>query len=188
MRREEVLEYEARRRLYALIRDEPGLHLRELERRSGMPLSTLRHHLRFLERHGLVEAVEDRNAQRWFTRLLVEPYERAMLGALRQEALRRVVLFLLGRGGSAPYRDVKEAMDVPASTLAVHLAELARRGVVLRVSLGRESRYDVVDPERVVRLLHTYRQSFLDTLVDHLLAAIYQEDEPADAPRRRERE
>lgn len=178
MRREEVLEYEARRRLYDLVRSEPGLHLRELERRSGMPVSTLRHHLRYLERHGLVEPAEDRNTQRWFTRLLIEPVDRAMLAALRQEALRRVVLFLLSRGGAVPYQEIREAMQVPTSTLGVHLSELARRGVVRRVSVGRESRYEVLEPDRVIRLLHEYRSSFLDRLVDHLLAAVYQEDEP----------
>lgn len=177
MRREEVLEYESRRMLYALIRDEPGLHLRELERRSGIPLSTLRHHLRFLTEHKLVDTQEDRNVVRYFTALLDEPVERAIVGALRQESLRRVVLYLLHQGGAATYKDILSAIGAPPSTLAVYLAELARRGVIERRSVGRESRYEVVDGGRVVRLLHSYRGSFLDSLVDHLLDVVYQ-DEP----------
>lgn len=177
MRGEEVLEYEARRRLYTLIRDEPGLHMRELERRSGMPLSTLRHHLRFLGDHRLVDAVEDKNLSRYFATTLVERADRATLAALRQEALRRVVLHLLAKGGQARYESLREELRLPASTLAVYLQQLTRAGILARRSLGRESRYDVLDPERVLRLLHTYRASFLDALVDHLLDVVYQ-DEP----------
>lgn len=177
MRREEVLEYEARRRLYALVRDEPGLHMRELERRSGMPLSTLRHHLRFLEEHRLVDAVADKNLTRYFATTLVERADRAALAALRQESLRRVLLRLLASGGQARYEELRESLGVPASTLAVYLQQLTRAGIVERRSLGRSSRYDVSDPERVIRLLHTYRASFLDALVDHLIDVVYQ-DEP----------
>jgi predicted transcriptional regulator len=177
LRREEVLAYEARRRVYQLIQREPGLHLRELERRSAMPLGTLRHHLRFLELHKLVEAQDDKNVVRYFAVELVEPSERATIAALRQEALRRVLLFLLARGGSASYRDLLDGMGTPASTLAVYLSQLSKAGIVERVALGRESRYDVREPERIVRLLHTYRASFVDALVDHLLDVVYQ-DEP----------
>jgi predicted transcriptional regulator len=178
--REEALALEARRKVYALVRDEPGLHLRELERRLAMPLSTLRHHLRFLEEKGLVDAVEDRNQKRWFTRLPVGREGRPLIAALRQKALRRVVLVLLERGGQATYRDLLATLGLPPSTLGVHLAELGRRGVVEREAHGRESRYRLADPSAVVRTLHTYRASFLDALVDHLLDAVYQEEPETD--------
>lgn len=174
MEREEVLEYETRKRVFDLVRASPGLHLREIERRSGLPLSTLRHHLSYLERHGLVEPERDRNFQRYFASDLAEA-DRPVIAALRQVALRRVLLYLLSRAGGAPYQDLLGDLALPASTLAVHLAELARRGLIERRSLGRESRYEVVDAERIVRALHVYRPSFLDALVDHLLDAAYQE-------------
>lgn len=183
MDREEVLAYEARRRLYDLIRHEPGLHLRELERRSRLPLSTMRHHLRFLEAHHLIETLEDRNQKRYFSRLASTREDRPLIAALRQAALRRVVLYLLESGHVAAYQDILAATGVPPSTLAVHLAELTKRGVLVREPVGRESRYRVAEPERIIRVLHTYRASFFDALVDHLLAAVYREEPREDSPR-----
>lgn len=180
MVREEVLAYEARRRLHALVVEHPGVHLRELERLSGLPLSTLRYHMDYLERHLLVDAVEDRNVRRYFAREVRHPRDRAVMGALRQEALRNLILYLLAQGGEAPYRDLLAASRVGPSTLATHLAELTRRGLLARVPVGRESRYRLIHQEEVVRLLHTYRRSFLDALVDHLLDAVYQEGPPED--------
>ena len=177
MRREEVLEYETRRRLYRLVEEEPGLHMRELERRSGIPLSTIRHHVRYLREHRLIDVVEDKNVTRYFASVLVEPADRRVISALRQEALRRVLLFVLARGGSAPYQELQTSLGIPPSTLAVYLAQLVDRGLLDRRSLGRESRYEAIDARRTIRLLHTYRGSFLDELVDHLLDVVYQ-DEP----------
>lgn len=177
MRREEVLEYETRRRVFQLIEREPGLHLRELERRAGIPLSTLRHHVRFLEEHRLVESTEDRNVRRYFATTMVDRVDRGVLSALRQEALRRVLLFVLAEGGSATYQQILAALGAPPSTLAVYLAQLTSRGLLAKRSLGRESRYDALEAERTIALLHRYRASFLDSLVDHLLEVVYQ-DEP----------
>lgn len=180
LKREEVLAYEARRRIYALIQREPGLHLRELERRSGTPLSTLRHHLRFLVDHRLVDAAADRNVQRYFATDFDQETDRGVIAALRQDALRRVVLHLLEEGGASMYQSLVTNLRFPPSTLAVHLQQLTARGIVRRVALGRESRYEVVNPGRVIRTLHAYRPSFFDSLVDRLLATIYEEDEPDD--------
>lgn len=177
MRREEVLEYETRRRLYHLIEDEPGLHMRELERRSAIPLSTLRHHLRYLQEHRLVDVVEDKNVSRYFASVLAEDADRRALAALRQGSLRRVLLFVLARGGAADHQKLQAGLGIPPSTLAVYLAQLVDRRLLDRRSLGRESRYEAIDVERTIRLLHRYRASFLDALVDHLLDVVYQ-DEP----------
>lgn len=177
MRREEVLEYEARRRLFQLIEREPGLHLRELERRLAMPMSTLRHHVRYLEEHGLVMAHEDRNVRRYFATTLTDPADRRVMAALRQESLRRVLLYILSRGGNATYQEILDAVGSPPSTLAVYLSQLVDRGLLVKRSLGRESRYDAVDPDRTMSLLLRYRASFLDALVDHLLDVVYR-DEP----------
>lgn len=177
MRREDVLEYEKRRHLYALVRDEPGLHLRELERRSGLPLGTLRHHLEYLMAHRLVESAEDRNVTRFFVTDLDGPTDRRLLGALRQESLRRVLLHMLREEGPIAHRALQEGLGLPPSTLAAYLAQLTRRGILQRRVAGRESRYEVVDRERIIRLLHTFRASFLDEMVDHLLDLVYQ-DEP----------
>lgn len=177
MRRDDVLEYETRRKLYHLIEDEPGLHMRELERRSGIPLSTIRHHLRYLQVHRLIDLVEDKNVTRYFAKVLPEDADRRALAALRQEALRRVLLLVLARDGRATYQEILQDAGAPPSTLAVYLSQLVDRGLLTRRSLGRESRYEANDPERTIRLLHRYRASFMDALVDHLLDVVYQ-DEP----------
>ncbi len=172
--RDDVLAFEARRNLHKLIREHPGLHLRELERVSDMNLSTLRYHIDYLVKHRLVDVEQDKYYRRFFERRGPAGAERRILSALRQRALRRIVLHCLEAGDPVPYQDLR-SLGVPASTLAVHLSELTRRGILERISYGRESAYRLADADQVRHLIFAYRSSFLDAIIDHLYEAIYQE-------------
>ena len=176
MRRDEVLDYERRRELFHLIERSPGLHLRELERRSGFALGTLRHHLRYLIAHGLVDTEPDGAVLRHFAHEFDLDADRRALGALRQIALRRVLVYLLSTpDGASSYADLVAELRVPTSTLALYLQQLTSRGLIERRSHGRTSSYHLIAPERIIRLLHSYRSSFIDGIVDHLLDLIEQD-------------
>ncbi|MCK4365849.1 MAG: winged helix-turn-helix transcriptional regulator [Thermoplasmatales archaeon] len=44
---ENILELETRRQIYNIILENPGLHLRELSRRTNLSFGGLRHHLNY---------------------------------------------------------------------------------------------------------------------------------------------
>lgn len=165
-----TLALERRRDLVATLHDQPGLHVRELERRTGMPFSTLRHHLRALERHGLVEARTEGPSTHYFVRGPDAPP--VVLAALRQDPLRRVLVLLLHAGGGTSYRTLLRLSGLPPSTLSTQLHVLARRGLVERFPSGRESVYAVTEPDEVLDALVRHRDSFHDPYVDALVAAV----------------
>ena len=49
MERSEILNLENRRKIYNYIRDNPGLHLRELSRRLNIAYYNLDYHIRYLK-------------------------------------------------------------------------------------------------------------------------------------------
>ena len=57
----------SRERVLALISAQPGLHLRELSRRLGLSLRSVRYHLEGLEDSALVTAHRSGPFTRWFT-------------------------------------------------------------------------------------------------------------------------
>jgi len=54
MFKEEILENERRRNIYAIIEANPGIHLRELQRVLNMPLATLEYHLSYMARKKII--------------------------------------------------------------------------------------------------------------------------------------
>jgi len=152
-----------RRDLLALVRAHPGMHLRELERASGLALGALRHHLDYLLAAGLIKDEEDGRLRRFYPVGLDPPLRKA-LAALRPRAHRAVVLHLLNHPGETA-REVAAALSFPETTAGHYLRALAAAGIVARDRNGHR----LAEPDAVVRALVAYRPSFADRLVDAAL-------------------
>lgn len=161
-------ELETRKKVYEAIVRSPGIHLREIERSTNLPLGVVRYHVDRLQSEDLIFAQEDRYFKRFFPRGRIPNVSTQTFAVLRQESLRRIVLQLLSSPGSN-HAALKEALSLPASTLSTYLAILLDKGVVRRERRGKENLYFVVDEESVMKVLIVYRPSFLDRLVDHAI-------------------
>ena len=65
---------------------------------------------------------------------------------------------------------LSSAIGLSPSTVSWHLKKLVAAGIVDRKVHGRESNFEVVDPERVAELIITYRGSFFDRLLDNFIS------------------
>lgn len=146
----------------------PGIHLRRIERETRLPLGQVLYHLDRLERMGVLVSARDAGFRRYFPSREVGRGEKRFLGALRQEAPRRILLHLLERG-QLSHKDLQAAVGTAASTLSFHLARLVASGVVRREPRGAMNLYEVTKPALVRRELIYYRESFRDREVDRFV-------------------
>ena len=168
MFREEVLENEYRRRIHQHIKENPGFHLRELQRRLDIPLSTLDYHLGYMVRKHVIECKQDG----YYTRYYVTPLEkidRKLLSILRQKRLREIILIILNEKG-VKYQTLLQRLKIPTSTLSFQLNHLMKSNVIIRQRIGREHVYTVADEDVLMKLLITYQSSFIDRLIDNVIA------------------
>ena len=161
-------ELETRKRVYDLVVSNPGVHLREVERLTNLPLGVVRYHLDRLQREDLIFAEEDRYFKRFFPKGRIPNVPTEYFAVLRQESLRKIVLYLLNNPGSS-HAAVMAALVLPASTLSTYLSYLLRRNVLRREKSGKENLYFVQNEESVIKVLLVYRPNFLDKLVDNAL-------------------
>src|SRR2546430_8669243 len=73
----------SRERVLALVTSQPGLHLRELPRRLGLSLRSVRYHLEGLEEGERVTPHRSGRFARWFAAGAVSPQEPPLISALR---------------------------------------------------------------------------------------------------------
>lgn len=127
------LAHDKRRAAYELIQRSPGVNPSSLAERLDVPLSTARHHLRVLEREGLVK---DRKiaGKRRFVALGTEASE--PVAAARDTATARV-LRVLARHGPASVSALAEHLDRDPSTVTHHLKRLESASLVDRRRDGR---------------------------------------------------
>lgn len=165
----DVLEYEVRRKVFATVKANPGVHARRLQRLVDIPMSTLVYHLRYLERHQVLAVREDKYYKRYYAQDALGRDGKRTMAVLQQEKLRGIVLHVL-EGRDVGYADLKVAFPIPASTLSLYLKELVDAGVLARRRVGRETRYALQDEGQVVELLLRYREGLLDRMVDRVVA------------------
>jgi predicted transcriptional regulator len=163
---DDPLELAIRRRLYATVRDYPGIHVREAARQLGTSMALVEYHLGLLREHGLVTVQKDDGYARLYPTdaPAPSPAEREKVGLLRQRLPLRITLTLLD-DGPTKHKELAEALGLGNSTLSFHLRKLEAAGLVARDAQGR---FAVREPARVLRLLVAYpptedlRQAFAD--------------------------
>jgi predicted transcriptional regulator len=168
MLKEAILENARRRDVFEFVKANPGLHLRELQRRLGLPLTSLEYHLNYMVRKNVLYRERDGRFTRFYAMLLDEK-DMEVIAVLRQRRLREIVLIILGKDG-AKFQELQGILGLPSSTLFYYLKYLLDNNVITRDQVGSETFYNVKDG-RVAKALIAYKPSFLDRLVDKALYA-----------------
>lgn len=146
----DVLNLEMRRRLFSLIQQYPGLHVREAARQLETSLALVEYHLEILGRHQLVEMVADGNQRRLFATNAVSAVDREALAVMRDRYRLSIVLWLLDMEGPASHKGLAASLGFPKSTLSFHLRKLEAKGIVEKTAEGL---FQLCDPKRVQALL-----------------------------------
>lgn len=159
-----------RQRVYDAVRRYPGIHLREIERQTGVSAPLTQYHLRKLVDEGFVELHEQGGYARHYPTAKgksarVEPEDLPLVGLLREEVPLHIVLLLLDKG-PLTHAQLVEELGNAKSTVSYHLAKLADAGIVERESGKTALR--LADRERMYRLLLAYRPTpgLLDAFAD----------------------
>ena len=129
------LEHETRERIHDLVGESPGRTLTGLSEALDTPLSTVRHHVKILERERVVVSRKLRGNRRLYP-LGAENEE---LAAALQEESSAAVLETLHEQGRATVGDVVDRVEKSYSTVSYHLSRLADEGLVVQERDGRQT-------------------------------------------------
>jgi len=165
MTKDALLELESRREIYQLISGSPGLHFRELQRRLDIAYGKLQYHIEVLVKHGLIEEEKTEEYSRFYLSNFKSIMEREIMSLLRQKSVRHILVYLLENPGSQN-KDIADATGLSPSTISWHIGRLLHSGAILQQRQETESSYFISEPDIVVRLLTTYKTTFIDRIVD----------------------
>jgi predicted transcriptional regulator len=135
--------------LLSFVQQYPGVHLREIRRRLGIPIGTLDYHLYRLGKEGLISVRFQGGYKCCYPgvseveKAPIPAPEQVLLALLRQPVPRALLLHLYLEGPTSPTALV-EALGTTAPNLSYYLKRLEAEQVVVREGTG---------PTRVVRLL-----------------------------------
>jgi len=128
------LDHEGRSAVYDAVASSPGIYLARLSDVSDVPRSTVRYHVRVLERESLVRSEKLRGKRRFFP---ADVADVDLAAALHDDATAPVV-DAISRTGPASVSALADELDVSAATASYHLSRLEEAGVVSRERVDNE--------------------------------------------------
>lgn len=167
MAEEDLLSLSTRRRLYDAVRRSPGIGAREAQRTAQTAWGETVYHLDRLTEAGLIHREKTSHQDHYFV-AAVPLGDRRLLRLARSESARHLLVALL-ESPAATVPDLANRTGLSPGRLSVHLARLLESGAVRTGRQGRYRSFEVVERERVVRLLVTYREGLADEWVERLL-------------------
>jgi predicted transcriptional regulator len=165
---QEDITLENRRLIFNYVISNPGAHLRKISRDLDIHLSTLRYHLDYLEKKGLIACQKENNLKIYFASGKLSAKEKNLTSLLQQKRFRDIILVLIDAPGSISSQ-IADELSVKPSTISKYINILEERGVLRHEKVGREKKYYIIDEQNIIQLLLTYKKSFWDSFVDNVL-------------------
>jgi predicted transcriptional regulator len=138
----------------------PGVHLRLVQRLTGMSFSSTRYHVARLTETGEIVREEDGGYSRLFPTGATRD-ERMIFSLLRGNTNQRII-FCLEQHRGLSNKQLADLTWLAKSTISQHLANLTKLGVVeIARSEAGETVYKLKDPERIGSLVRNQKNTFL---------------------------
>lgn len=164
---EEAVALTPRDRIYSTIVQSPGLHFREIQRRTNIATGALQYHVDYLKKKSFIREEKEGKFSRFYA-MNSEVKDSRLMNLLRQDSVRKIVLFLMNKR-RASLQSISKDVELGLSTTSFHLQKLVSGGVVNERSVNGKIFFSVKDKASVLLMLLEYRESFLDSLVDNFI-------------------
>ncbi|MFA5313331.1 MAG: winged helix-turn-helix transcriptional regulator [Methanomassiliicoccales archaeon] len=151
------LALENRRLIFEHIRENPGTHIREMERDLKLSIGVLTYHLDQLENARLIRS-EGENRRGYFKADDFTHADRRFISILRSKRVEQIVVVLLEKE-SVSFRELKERLDISNSTLSYHMSRLVRSEIATMMKVNREKYYRLIDKDSVLAALVTIEKT-----------------------------
>ena len=153
---DDILELETRRNIFDILKKNPGLHLSKIAQTLKLRVSLVEYHLRYLEKHGLIQSDRHTGYNRYFIMGEIKSIPKKNFSILRQKTLLTIVLFLLKKK-QAKHKEILNKIDVSAATLSYHLKRLVKNNILEVDQQGTSRIYRIKNSEELIMWLIKYK-------------------------------
>ena len=161
-----------RDKIVKYVNEIPGIRYRELLRITGISNGVLSYHLNLLENSGKIRVNRVNNRVTRYFSYDVSPHETYVIGLLRQETSRKIIMYVLEKG-TCGFNDIIIHTKKVPSTISWHLARLKAANIV-KVRKQYEFNYYEIGMDRLIleNLLSKYKSSFTEKIVNDYIDMI----------------
>lgn len=161
---------DTRQMIVETIERNPGLHFRELQRRTDTATGQLEYHLYQLEQDNRIVHRQDGKLKRYFSNESGTTFERTLLYHMRNRESAKVISVLLNRDRSLI--DIAGRSLSKRESISKRIDQLERDEIVEVFRSDHGSVFRITDRDKILKILKKYRESFLDSMAANLLSLL----------------
>jgi len=154
----EILELETRKKIYNLIKDNPGYHARKIAETLNLSSQLVDYHLLYLSNHQLISIEKGGGYKRCYVKGKIGIEDKQFLSLFRQEIPMKIVIYLLNNPYSR-HRDMYKILNISSPRFTYHLNKLLKNGIIIWSETNGKSGYIVKDKKEIIRFIIRYRPS-----------------------------
>jgi predicted transcriptional regulator len=159
-------------KIIQFVNDFPGIRYRELLRMTGVSNGVLSYHLNLLDNSGKIRVHRVNNRVTRYFSQEVSSLESNVIGLLRQNTTRKIIIYILENGPSGFNDIVNHTKKVP-STVSWHLTRLKDANIIKVRKQNELNYYEIkIDEFSLQNLLYKYKISFTEQIVDEYIDMI----------------
>jgi predicted transcriptional regulator len=169
---DDILELNTRRKIYKLIKKNPGLHLSKIAEILNLRISHVEYHLHYMERNGFLTSLKETGYIRYYCKEdeKIGHHDKKILTVIRQE-IPLTILILLLKNVYMRHKELLDEIRVSASTLSYHLQKLVKKDIIQISIVDGEKRYSIIERDKILNLIVRYKpynlfESFNDVWKD----------------------
>ena len=171
---EKILEIKPRNEVYNFLKNNPGMHFREISRSLDIPASTLKYHLRYLEKKGFLSKQSEHGYLRFYLYGKIGKNDKKLLSTLRETVPRNILLYLILCMESSQKELIEFAekwknhpskigyhLNKHRTTIGFHLKKLLEEDILIADHDGTEIMYRINNIDEILDLIIRYDTSVL---------------------------
>lgn len=135
------LKQETRGKIYGLISNEEGIHLREICRRLDKRMGVIQYHIYVLERAGIIKSQKDGRYRRFFLNGHEDGTERtAIVSLLKRPTTCKIIVYILEKQ-EISHAELAQLLGISSQAITWHIKKIQRQELIFSEKQGKQKIY-----------------------------------------------
>ena len=150
-----ILELKTREKIYSIIKEKPGICVRELQRETRFSIGQLSYHLSLILRANLIKETLDKRFRRFYP-LETNEFEMKILSLLRQNSIRNILTLFLVKN-KITNKELSKNIKLSKSTISWYIQNLENSNLLNKKTNGNKILYSLKEKQKIQTVLEKYK-------------------------------
>ena len=135
------LEQDSRSRIYKVIKENQGIHLREICRKLDKKMGVIQYHIHVLEKANLIDSLKEGRYRRFFIHNDNGVDTKTIMCFLQRESSRKILEYLLLSEDKTSHGELADFLGISSQAITWHMKKLEAKGIISFEKCGKQKYY-----------------------------------------------